>query len=297
MTPGAVAGRSTGPGAASPDFLRNLQDGLVDLSPTRRRIARMIVDDPEWTTQAAVELLAERAGVSAATIVRFARAVGCEGVRDMKLKLAGSLALGTPYLHRSVRPNDEPAEVVRNVVGSVTSMLAEWQNGIDPARIEEAADAIHFARRVDCHGTGATSHFLAQDLHARLFRLGITTNTFSDAHLQLVAAANMLPGDVLVAISYVGRMPALLQTVRLARRHGARIVAVTRTGTPLEGIADVLLTVDVPGDPAMRVGTDAYIAQLLLVEILTVRVGLKRGTEASSRLQRVHDLLLDEGVD
>jgi RpiR family carbohydrate utilization transcriptional regulator len=285
------------PEAASPDLLRILRDGPATLSETQRRIADLILGDPEWAVQTAVEALAARAGVSAPTIVRFARAIGCEGVRDMKLKLAGSLARGTPYLHRSVRPSDGTAEVVRNVVGSVTSVIAEWQNNIDPHAVARAAEAIDRARRVDCHGTGATSYFLAQDLHARLFRLGLATSSFSDAHLQLVAAASMSAADVMVAISYVGRMPTLLQTVRLARSQGAHVVALTRSGTPLAALADTLLSVDVPGDPTMRVGTDAYVVQMLMIEILAVQIGLKRGPEALARLHRVHDLLIAEAMD
>ncbi|OAS24418.1 MurR/RpiR family transcriptional regulator [Methylobacterium platani] len=281
----------------STDLLRTLRDTLDGLPETQARIARMIVADPEWAVQTGVELLAERAGVSAPTIVRFARAVGCEGVRDMKLKLAGSLALGTPYVHRSVRPTDAPGEVVRNVVGSVTSMLAEWQSSIDPARIEEAVAAIRTAGRVDTAGTGATSHFLAHDLHARLFRLGIPSNSFADTHLQLTAASCLTRGDVLVAISYVGRMPALLRTVAVARRAGATVVAITRTGTPLHRAADILLAVDVPGDATMRVGTDATIAQLIVIEILSVRLGLALGGRATSRLAAIHDLLQSEQLD
>jgi RpiR family carbohydrate utilization transcriptional regulator len=107
----------------------------------------------------------------------------------------------------------------------------------------------------------------------------------------------MSSADVLVALSFVGRMPTLLQTVRLARRQGAQIVALTRSGTPLADLADVLLSVDVPGDPTMRVGTDAYVVQMLMIEILTVQIGLRRGPEALARLHRVHDLLISEGVD
>jgi len=288
-----VRGAETG----SSDLLRSLRETLDGLPETQARIARMIVADPEWAVQTGVELLAERAGVSAPTIVRFARAVGCEGVRDMKLKLAGSLALGTPYVHRSVRPTDAPGEVVRNVVGSVTSMLAEWQSGLDPDRIEAAVAAIRAAKRVDTAGTGATSHFIAHDLHARLFRLGIPSNSFADAHLQLTAASCLGPGDVLVAISYVGRMPALLRTVAVARRAGATVVAITRTGTPLHRAADILLAVDVPGDATMRVGTDAIIAQIIVIEILSVRLGLTLGDGAARRLAAVHDLLQSEQLD
>jgi DNA-binding MurR/RpiR family transcriptional regulator len=247
--------------------------------------------------QANVEELAARAEVSAPTIVRFARAVGCDGLRDLKLKLAAALAVGAPYLHRSVSADDSAADVVRNVVGSVTSVLAEWQRQLVPADIERAAEAMHRARRVDCFGTGATSHFLAQDMQARLFRLGITTNAFSDAHLQLVAAATQTKADVLFAISFVGRMPALLEAAAVAKGHGATLIALTRTHTPLAAMADIVLSIDVPRDATMRVGTDAYVVQLLMIEILMVIIGLKRGASTIARLSEIHQILETHGVD
>jgi hypothetical protein len=36
---------------------------------------------------------------------------------------------------------------------------------------------------------------------------------------------------------------------------------------------------------------------MLMIEILTVQIGLRRGPEALARLHRVHDLLISEGVD
>jgi DNA-binding MurR/RpiR family transcriptional regulator len=223
--------------------------------------------------------------------------VGCDGLRDLKLKLAAALAVGAPYLHRSVSGDDSAADVVRNVVGSVTSVLSEWQRQLVPADIERAAEAMHRARRVDCFGTGATSHFLAQDMQARLFRLGITTNAFSDAHLQLVAAATQTKADVLFAISFVGRMPALLEAAAVAKAHGATTVALTRTHTPLAAMADIVLGIDVPRDATMRVGTDAYVVQLLMIEILMVIIGLKRGASTITRLSEIHQILQTHGVD
>jgi RpiR family carbohydrate utilization transcriptional regulator len=281
----------------SSDVLRAINSNLDIMSSGQRRIAAMIVEDPHWAMQSNVAELASRAGVSAPTIVRFARIVGCNGLRDLKLKLAAALAVGTPYLHRSVKPDDSAADVARNVVGSVTAVLAEWQRQLVPADIERAAEAMHRARRVDCFGTGATSNFLAQDMQARLFRLGIATNTFSDAHLQLVAAATQTRDDVLFAISFVGRMPALLEAVAVAKNHGATIIALTRTKTPLASLADIVLGIDVPSDATMRVGTDAYAVQLLMIEILTVIIGLKRGPAAITRLSEIRQILQTHGVD
>ena len=280
-----------------PDILRTIGTQLDTLSAGQQRIGAMILQDPRWAMQANVEDLAARAEVSAPTIVRFARVVGCDGLRDLKLKLAAALAVGAPYLHRSVSGDDSAADVVRNVVGSVTSVLSEWQRQLVPAEIERAAEAMHRARRVDCFGTGATSHFLAQDMQARLFRLGITTNAFSDAHLQLVAAATQTKADVLFAISFVGRMPALLEAAAVAKAHGATIVALTRTHTPLAAMADIVLGIDVPRDATMRVGTDAYVVQLLMIEILMVIIGLKRGASTITRLSEIHQILQTHGVD
>jgi RpiR family transcriptional regulator, carbohydrate utilization regulator len=288
-----VATPDTGPA----DLFRSIEVAMGSFSPGQQAIAAVILADPNWAVQAPVEELAARAEVSAPTIVRFARVVGCEGLKDFKRKLAGALALGTPYLHRSVQPGDGASDIIRNVVGSTLSVLAGWQERIDAAAVERAAEAIHRAARIDCYGTGQTSGFLAGDLQARLFRLGLVTNAYSDAHLQLVAAASLSEHDVLFAVSFVGRMPTLLEAVKLGRERGATVVALTRGRAPLARLADVVLDIDVPQDAAMRVGTDAYVVQLMMIEIIMVIVGLKRGPETLGRLREIHNVLATRGVD
>jgi len=291
--PEAAVANDTGPA----DLLRSIGAAMDGFSPGQRAIAAVILADPNWAVQAPIEELAARAEVSAPTIVRFARAVGCEGLKDFKRKLAGALALGTPYLHRSVQPGDGASDIVRNVVGSTLSVLAAWQNQIDHAQVERAAEAVHRAGRVDCYGTGQTSSFLASDLQARLFRLGLVTNAYSDAHLQLVAASSLTGRDALFAISFVGRMPTLLEAVKLGKERGATIIALTRGKAPLARLADIVLDAEVPQDAAMRVGTDAYVVQLMMIEIIMVMVGLRRGPETLGRLKDIHSVLQTRGVD
>jgi RpiR family transcriptional regulator, carbohydrate utilization regulator len=284
-------------GTDAPDVLRTIRSGLSSLSIGQKRIAELVSSKPQWVLKSNVEDIATATQVSAPTIVRFCRTVGCEGLKDFKLKLAAALARGTPYLHRDVKDGDSRQDVFRNVVGSVTAVVAEWQRQIDPVCIENAATLINNARRVDCFGTGATSNFLAQDLQARLFRFDISSTAYTDAHLQMVAAATLQPDDVVVAISFIGRMPSLLEVVRLAKMRGAKIIAITRTKTPLAALADELLVTDVPRDAIMRVGTDAYIVQLLLIEILMVMIGLQRGPTINHRLKTIYDVLEKHGAD
>lgn len=277
--------------ARSGDILLIIRNLFPTLSKAHQNIAKMVLADPKWSVQSNVEELAARAGVAKPTIVRFARAVGCEGLKDFKLKLAGSLALGASYLHRAVRSSDTPAEVINNVVGSTLAALAEWHRTLDPELLSQSAKVLNTARRIDCYGTGATSHFLSQDLQARLFRLGLTATSYTDAYLQLVAAATLGTEDAVVAISFVGRMPALLEAVAMAKSRGATIIAITRANTPLARQADIVLAVDVPADATMPVGTDAYITQAMMIEMITILLGRLRGPDCVKRLEQIHRLL------
>jgi len=55
--------------------------------------------------------------------------------------------------------------------------------------------------------------------------------------------------------------------------------------------------VKVPEDAAVRVGTEAYLAGQVLIEVLMVGIGLRLGPAAIDRLKRVHAVLLERGVD
>ena len=70
-----------------------------------------------------------------------------------------------------------------------------------------------------------------------------------------------------------------------------------RPNTPLAARCTIPITVEVPDDPAVRVGTEAYLAGALLIEVLMVGIGLRLGPMAIDRLQRVHAVLSEHGID
>ena len=72
-------------GLEAPDVLRAIRQAMDGLSSGQRRIAELVLDNPTWAVNTNVEELARAAEVSAPTIVRFCRTVGCEGVKDFKL--------------------------------------------------------------------------------------------------------------------------------------------------------------------------------------------------------------------
>ena len=264
---------------------------------TRRAILDVLLEDPDRVLQESFEQLAERTGSSVPTIMRTCRDLGFAGLREFKLALAQELALGGSPLHRRVNIEDTADDVVAKIARSAAASVAGVRNQLDMAVLGAAVDAIAKAPHIDIVGAGNTSWFMATDLQARLFRLGLSATAWADYHLQQVAAGAQKRGGVVIAITHVGGMPSLLDAVDIARAQGAKIVAITRPNTALAQRADWLLALSVPDDAVMHVGIDAYLVHLTLIEILTVLIAQRVGSRAVNRLRGVREALQRHGID
>ncbi len=278
-------------------LLQRMAGACAGASATRRVILELVLQDPERALEESFEALAQRSGSSVPTIMRTCRDLGFAGLREFKLALAQELALGGSPLHRRVSLDNSTEEVVSKIVRSASSTVLGVRDQLDVAVLEATATALAAAPHIDIYGAGATSWFMASDLQARLFRLGLSVNAWSDYHLQQVAAGAHGPGSVVLAISHVGGMPSLLDALDIAKAQGARTVAITRASTALAARADLLLAVDVPEDAVMRVGIDAYLAHLTIIEILSVLVAQRLGEPAIARLRGVRTALQRHGID
>ncbi|BEP93818.1 MurR/RpiR family transcriptional regulator [Acidovorax sp. A79] len=288
---------STQPPSPTPGLLQQLRERQDSLPEAQRSVVRAVLEDPRVAVAATVEQLAQQAGVSMPTIVRTCRSFGYDSVREFMLALAQDLAVSGSYLHRSVLAEDTAQDVSSKIIHAAVSSLTELGRRIDVDVIDQVAAKLAKARRIDCYSVGAASTFTASELQSRLFRLGLTANAIFDAHQQLVSASTLGPEGVAFVVSHVGRMPYTVEAARFARSQGATVIALTQPGTPLAETADLVLAVSVPQDAVMRVGTEAYLAHLVVIEILMVRLAQQLGPVATRGLQQFKQLLHKHGFD
>ncbi|MBL8345942.1 MAG: MurR/RpiR family transcriptional regulator [Rubrivivax sp.] len=271
---------------------------IIERAPkARRTVLALVLEDPQRVLDETFEMLAQRAGSSVPTIMRTCRDLGFAGLREFKLALAQDLAVGGSPLNRRVRAEDDAQQVIAKITQGAASVVTGVQAQLSAPAAQAAADALVAATRVDCYGVGATSNFMAMDLQARLFRLGLNPISYLDPHVQLISAATIERGAVVMAITHVGGMPSLLQAVDVARERGATIIALTQGGSPLAKRAHILLAIEVAPDPVMPVGPEAYLAHLTVIEILTVLVAQRLGRKAERRLASIQHALETRGVD
>ena len=195
---------------ASTSLLQQLRDRQAMLPDAQGQVVRSILKDPQAAVASTVEVIAHSAGVSMPTIVRTCRSFGYESVREFMVALAQDLAVSGTFLHRSVRQDDSAEDVAAKIVRAATSSLTHLGRNLDMQVIDQVAEHLASAQRVDCYSVGIGSTFIATELQIRLMRLGRNANATYDAHQQLISASNLGKGDVAFAVSHVGRMPYML---------------------------------------------------------------------------------------
>ncbi len=253
---------------------------LPALAPAEQRVGRLVLADPRAFARLPVAELAERAHVSKPTVVRFCRSLGYDGLSDFKLKLAGSVNEGVPFIHRSVDPDDRPAGVMVKVIDNAVAALLKYRNDASTVAIERASEALVSAgaagRRIEFYGVG-NSGIVAQDAQHKFFRLGVHTAACSDGHLQVMSASLLGPGDCVVIISNSGRTRDLMDACDIARRKGATTIVITASGSPLATQGQIHLAADHPE------GYDRYspmvsrLLHLAIIDVLATCVALRIG--------------------
>ena len=272
-----------------PDIISLVKDSYGELRPAERRVADVVLDDVRFAIDASNAALAERAQVSEPTVTRFCRAIGCEGVRDFKLKLAQSLVVGALYLAKPpVQPSSDNGMPFWNAVfGEARLALQEAERQIDPVQLEKAAELVAKARQVAVFGLGGSSSALAQETQYRLFRYGVTVSAHNDPYVMRMTASTLKPGDLAIAISATGRTREVVEAVELARHYRAGAICITAPDTDLARACDVRLTVAVPEYPDTLKPTASRFAFLAAIDLLAVATGYKIDGPARETLRRI----------
>ena len=206
--------------------------------------------------------------------------MGYDGLADFKLKLAGSVSEGVPFIHRAVDMDDKTSDVMVKVIDNTVAAFLKYRNDASVSAIEKAATALaatfETGRHIEFYGAG-NSGIVAQDAQHKFFRLGVNAISYSDGHMQVMSASMLRPGDCLVVISNSGRTRDLMDACDIAKRNGATTIVITASGSPLAAAGAIHVAADHPE------GYDRYspmvsrLLHLMVVDILATCVALRIG--------------------
>jgi RpiR family carbohydrate utilization transcriptional regulator len=272
------------------DLLQRIRQRLDELNRSERKVADVILADPAQATGLSIASLAQAASVSEPTVNRFCRSFNAKGYPDFKIKLAQSLAGGTPYVSQSVEPGDAAVDYTRKIFGATIAALDEASRTIDPARIERVVDYLIQAKQIHFFGLGA-SGAVAQDAQHKFFRFNLPVTSYVDVLMQRMVASACHTGDVVVVISWTGRTRELVDIAQLARESGAVVLGITAPGSPLATECTETLEVPTPEDTDVYMPMTSRMIQLTLIDVLATGVTLRRGEGFLPHLKKIKDSL------
>ena len=275
-------------------MLDRIKASLPSLAPAEQRVGKLVLQDPRAFANLPVTELADRAHVSKPTVVRFCRSVGYDGLSDFKLKLAGSVSEGVPFIHRSVDADDKTADVAVKVIDNTVAAFLKYRNDASFFVIDQAVQALaqthSTGKRIEFYGVG-NSGIVAQDAQHKFFRLGMNTIAYSDGHMQVMSASMLGQGDCVVVISNSGRTRDLMDACDIARKRGATTIVITASGSPLATAGHIHLTADHPESYDRYSPMVSRLLHLLIIDILATTVALRIGETLQPALREMKNNL------
>lgn len=276
------------------DIILAIKQAAPNLRPSERRVAEAVLSDVNSAIYSSNGDLARRAGVSEPTVTRFSRAVGCDGFRGLKVKLAQSLVVGRIYLEEPPHAGDDRGRlsVWQLILEDIHRAINTTERQLVLADFERAADAIVNCRKLVTIGVGGGATMVAKEAKHRFFRLGFAVSSYSDGQLVRMVAATLDKNDVMLAISTTGKPPEILDAAAIAKEYGATVVALTKPNSPLAMIADISLGLYVPETPNPLKPTASRYAFLAAVDLLAASTAYRCAHATQEKMRRIKHALV-----
>ena len=272
------------------NLLESIQTRLEELNKSERKVAEVILRDPKSATRYSIAALARASSVSEPTVNRFCRNFAATGFPDFKIRLAQSLASGTPYVSQNVEVDDSIDEFTDKIFLSTMASLDRTRQSISTVSLTHAIDVLIQAKQISFFGMGGSAP-VAMDAQHKFFRFNIPVTSYDDFLMQRMVAAASGTGDTIVAISYTGRTREMVEVAKIARERGASVIGITKPDSPLAVECTVSLEVSTPEDTDIYMPMTSRIIQLTIIDVLATGVTLKRGADFHSHLKRIKDSL------
>ncbi len=261
---------------------------LGDLTPSERRVAHVLLATYPTAGLETVARLAERAGVSGPTVMRFVGKLGFTGFPELQeaLRREVQARISSPLTLYGRRPRGEEGMLASARERFVRSLDATFR-AISPADFEAVTDLLADHRRtVLCTG-GRHSQVLAYALHAHLHMLRPGTRFVGPGPAPRVdELVDVGPRTVLAVFDYRRYQRDTIEFALAAAERGADVVLFTDHW--LSPIAEVARHV-LPSSVEAASPFDTLVPALALVEALAAALLIRLGERARRRMERLEE--------
>ncbi|MDG6297769.1 MurR/RpiR family transcriptional regulator [Glaesserella parasuis] len=277
------------------DTIGALQNSLTK---TEKKIATVILSQPDLLNQCSLSKVANQLDVGEATFIRFCRTLGFKGYTDFKLDLAIELATqqkeSSTLLDTYVAETDTPKEIAIKLQNTLNNVIAETVNLLDYAELEKVVEELRKADRIFLFGVGS-SGLTAEDAQHKLMRIGLHAAAVTNNHFMYMQAALLKKGDIVIGISHSGYSEETTKALKISRDNGAITVAITHNlRSPITEEADYVL---INGNRQGHMQGDSIgtkMTQLFVLDLIYALLVKAEPEKAIQQKQKTLSVILDQ---
>lgn len=264
----------------------HIAEKIPEMSKSHKKIANFILNNTNVVPFFNVANLAKKAGVSEATVVRFASFLGYSGYPELQSRMQSSIQKQLTTTERLKMTTDVYDDQDRWIYDIFYDDIENIKSTMEKLDIEKFHEAVGLLQ-------GAEKIYIAANRSAAA--LGIFLQYYLNiilGHAEMVRSVenlseqlyNLNEKDVVIGISFPRYPNSTIQTLAFAKERGSKTICITDSLlSPLIPHADVALT----ATSQMPTFIDSFTAPLTLINALVVSIGRGRMEEAESRLEKI----------
>ena len=257
--------------------IKSLYESFPD---TQRQLADYIAQHPDEVPFLSVHELAQLAGVSVATISRFARTIGYDSYKEFKTGLGKDSLAASDAFRRDLSGDQFFGLRRRRDREGLPREHQQFERHPEnprPQGIGSCGGDCLRADRVVFFGIGSSGH-IAQDAALRFSHLDIQAEAYSDSYQILSRSFRMKKSsEVAVGISHSGRSTVTVQALRIARANGTMTIGISNyRKSPLHEASRVFFCTSFSESRLNAAALSSQIAQMCLIDALYLLVARHR---------------------
>ncbi|MCI6693067.1 MULTISPECIES: MurR/RpiR family transcriptional regulator [unclassified Clostridium] len=278
------------------EILYFLEKNYNKMSTTEKIIASYIINNTSEIVGANIHKTAEHLNISSSSISRFVKKYCNMTFNELKISLASinekeSINNTEEMLNWVDCFDTLPTNIINNIVNVCEDILKvnELETFKKAIELIEKADTIYL------FGIGASA-IIAQDFQLKLIRMQKKCVFNFDSVISRHNTRLITDKDVAIAISFSGETKDTNSELKLAKKRGAKCIAITKNAkTSLEELADLNLVV--PSTELNKTRLSAIFSrygQLFILDMLFLGIARQNTITVESFIDRLNEFFQNE---
>ena len=204
------------------------------MSVTDKKIAQVVLKQPQAVIDYTISQLATKSGVSEASVSRFCKNLNIDGFHQLKTRLAQV----SDDENVSGTIDDDIQQSLKNITNNKNIEITNTLKNLSTKEITDLLQLINHARLIQVVAEGNT-YPVAIDAVYKFNQIGLLAISDPAFETSIAQTLNMNQQDILIIISNSGESKSLIKQLEVARQKNIKVISITnRADSPIAQKSD-----------------------------------------------------------